>query len=77
MATFRIGINMADAISAGVYTAGVLDFRFGVMDGWYAAKKNGVAVPMHEVSIEVFSGASASGMCAAISAVIRQGVSRA
>ena len=72
MTKFKIGINMAGAISAGAYTAGVLDFLTEALDGWYAAKKRGEAVPMHDVSIEVFSGASAGGMCAAISAVMLQ-----
>jgi len=70
MASFKIGINMAGAISAGAYTAGVLDFLTEALDDWYAAKKNGQAVPGHDVSIEVFSGASAGGMCAAISSVM-------
>jgi predicted acylesterase/phospholipase RssA len=70
MPTFKIGINMAGAISAGAYTAGVLDFLTEALDEWYAAKKRGEAVPMHDVVIEVFSGASAGGMCAAISSVM-------
>jgi hypothetical protein len=69
MADFKIGINMAGAISAGAYTAGVLDFLIEALDEWEAAKARGDDVPRHEVSIEVFSGASAGGMCAAISAV--------
>lgn len=70
MASFKIGINMAGAISAGAYTAGVLDFLTQALDEWYAAKKSGQALPRHDVSIEVFSGASAGGMCAAISSVM-------
>lgn len=70
MAAFKIGINMAGAISAGAYTAGVLDFLTEALDEWYAAKQRGEAVPMHDISIEVFSGASAGGMCAAISSVM-------
>jgi predicted acylesterase/phospholipase RssA len=69
MAAFKIGINMAGAISAGAYTAGVLDFLIEALDEWEAAKQRGDVVPRHEVSLEVFSGASAGGMCAAISAV--------
>jgi|GEM_PF-1073723 len=69
---FRLGINMAGAISAGAYTAGVLDFLTEALDEWYAAKARGEAVPAHDVMIEVFSGASAGGMCAAISAVMLQ-----
>jgi predicted acylesterase/phospholipase RssA len=67
---FKIGINMAGAISAGAYTAGVLDFLTEALDEWYAAKTKGEAVPMHDVMIEVFSGASAGGMCAAISSAM-------
>ncbi len=72
MKAFRIGINMAGAVSAGAYTAGVLDFLMEALDEWYGAKERGDAVPMHDVSIDVFSGASAGGMCAAIAAVQAQ-----
>jgi predicted acylesterase/phospholipase RssA len=72
MASFKLGINMAGAISAGAYTAGVLDFLTEALDAWYAAKARGETVPGHDVVIEVFSGASAGGMCAAISAVLLQ-----
>jgi predicted acylesterase/phospholipase RssA len=69
-AAFKIGINMAGAVSAGAYTAGVLDFLTEALDEWYKAKGRGELVPAHDVSIEVLSGASAGGMCAAISAVM-------
>jgi Patatin-like phospholipase len=72
MAPFKLGINMAGAISAGAYTAGVLDFLTEALDAWYAAKAKGEIVPAHDVVIEVFSGASAGGMCAAISAILLQ-----
>lgn len=72
MKTFRLAINMAGAISAGAYTAGALDFLTEALDAWYAAKGRGEAVPQHEVRIEAFSGASAGGMCAAISAMLLQ-----
>lgn len=78
MSAFRIGINMPGAISAGAYTAGVLDFLIEALDSWYAAKDafskgQGDAVPMHEVELPVFSGASAGGMCAAIASMLVQG----
>jgi len=73
MPPFRLGINMAGAVSAGAYTAGVLDFLTEALDAWSAAKQNGEAVPRHEVSLEVLSGASAGGMCAAIAAAMMQG----
>lgn len=72
MKTFRIAINMAGAISAGAYTAGVLDFLTEALDEWYAAKARNELVPAHDVRIEIFTGASAGGMCAAISAVMLQ-----
>lgn len=71
MPPFRLGINMAGAISAGAYTAGVLDFLTEALDAWYAAKaRPGELVPTHDVQIDVLSGASAGGMCAAIAAVM-------
>src|SRR5215469_9698509 len=63
---------MAGAISAGAYTAGVLDFLTESLDEWHKAKARGEHVPAHDVSIEVIAGASAAGMCAAISAVMLQ-----
>ena len=72
MPPFKLGINMAGAISAGAYTAGVLDFLTEALDAWEDAKVRGETVPRHDVSIEVFSGASAGGMCAAISTILLQ-----
>jgi len=71
--TFHLGINMAGAVSAGAYTAGVLDFLTEAIEQWYAAKDAGSPVPCHNISLDIFSGASAGGMCAAISAVMLQG----
>src|SRR5271170_8024857 len=72
--TFHLGINMAGAVSAGAYTAGVLDFLTEALEEWYKAKAApNPQVPKHNVCIEVFSGASAGGMCAAISAAMLQG----
>jgi len=72
--TFHVGINMAGAVSAGAYTAGVLDFFMEALEQWYAAKQaEHPLVPLHDVSIDVFSGASAGGMCAAIASVMVQG----
>jgi hypothetical protein len=72
--TFHLGINMAGAVSAGAYTAGVLDFLIEAIDEWYKAKAfPNPSVPMHDLTIEAFSGASAGGMCAAIAAAMVQG----
>ena len=51
MNKFRIAINMAGAISAGAYTAGVLDFLVEALDAWYQAKTGDEFVPTHSVSI--------------------------
>lgn len=65
--TFRIGISMAGAVSAGAYTAGVMDYLLEALENWQKAKDlNLPGVPKHDVLIEVFSGASAGGMTAVI-----------
>ena len=65
--TIRIGICMAGAVSAGAYTAGVIDYLFEALENWQKAKELGIpGVPRHNVKIEVLTGASAGGMTAAI-----------
>jgi hypothetical protein len=74
---FEIGLVMAGAISAGAYTAGVVDFLIGALDEWEKAKTfarehpdDPVArdCPMHEVTIKVMAGSSAGGMTAGLAA---------
>lgn len=65
---FEIGLVGAGAISAGAYTAGVVDFMVQALDGWYAAKQAGQPVPPHDVRLSAFSGASAGGITAALAA---------
>jgi hypothetical protein len=60
---FEIGLVMAGAISAGAYTAGVLDFLIEALDQWYAAHDGN---PPHDVRLRVMSGASAGGMAGSI-----------
>jgi hypothetical protein len=64
--TFEFGLSLAGAVSAGAYTAGVLDFLFEALDAWQAAKLAGGQVPRHDVKLRVVSGASAGGMNGAI-----------
>ncbi|MDX2072392.1 MAG: patatin-like phospholipase family protein [Haliscomenobacter sp.] len=77
---FKIGIAMAGAVSAGAYTAGVIDYLLETLEKWDRAKKLNeevgeespmydFSVPMHDVVIEVIGGASAGGMTAAIAAL--------
>lgn len=60
---FEIGLVMAGAISAGAYTAGVVDFLIEALDRWYATHNGN---PPHDVKLRVVSGASAGGMVGSI-----------
>lgn len=62
---FQIGLVGAGAVSAGAYTAGVIDFLVYALDAWYTGKQNS-GTPPHDVELAVFSGASAGGMTAAL-----------
>ena len=65
---FRLGLAMAGAVSAGAYTAGVLDFMFEALDAWEQARVAEPArTPNHRVVLQALSGTSAGGMCAALS----------
>ena len=68
---FQIGLTMSGAISAGAYTAGVLDFLIEALDAWEDARNGPDAdtVPGHRVGIKVMSGASAGAITAAICAI--------
>lgn len=68
---FEIGLCMAGAVSAGAYTAGVLDFMIEALDAFTRERESraGSAFPLHEVRLPVLGGASAGGMCAAITAI--------
>lgn len=71
--TFRIGLSMAGAVSAGAYTAGVMDYLLEALENWQKAKElNLPGVPKHNVLIEVLSGASAGGMTAVITSAAIQ-----
>lgn len=69
--TFEIGLVMAGAVSAGAYTAGVIDFLLQALGVWDRAKKSGSDdAPPHEVQLKVITGASAGGMTAAMMAAM-------
>lgn len=70
---FKLCITMAGAVSAGGYTAGVLDYLLETLELWEKAKENNrklgkdhpnydKSIPMHEVEIDVISGSSAGGI---------------
>jgi len=61
---------MAGAVSAGAYTAGVLDYLFEALNAWDARRRAGdTSVPDHKVQIRVIAGASAGSIAAGISAM--------
>ncbi len=71
--TFKLCLTMAGAVSAGAYTAGVLDYLLETLELWEKAKvlnrSRGVnhpdydhSIPMHQVEIDVMSGSSAGGI---------------
>jgi Patatin-like phospholipase len=71
--TFHAGICMAGAVSAGAYTAGVMDYLIEALEHWEKAKQLQAkgklsGVPKHNFIIDVLGGASAGGMTAAITA---------
>ena len=80
--TYYLGLTMAGAISAGAYTAGVIDVLLEALDrhnaryqAWKAAKDRGEADlpefaehPRHRVVLRVISGTSAGGVTAGLMA---------
>ena len=64
--TFEIGLVLAGAVSAGAYTAGVMDFLFEALDAWYARRNDDDRLPNHNVVLRVIAGASAGGINGAI-----------
>ncbi len=69
MQEFKIGLIMAGAVSAGAYTAGAISFLFEALEKWEKAKTENQSIPSHKAKIKVMSGASAGGMCVAMTAV--------
>lgn len=70
---FKICIAMAGAVSAGAYTAGAMDYLLETLELWEKAKQKNRelgrehpdydhSIPMHDVEIDVISGASAGGI---------------
>ena len=66
---FEVGLVLGGTVSAGCFTAGVLDFLIEALDRWTVAKRldndSGAGVPNHRVVIRVVSGASGGGVTGA------------
>jgi len=77
-ATMRLGLTMAGAVSAGAYTAGVVDYLIEALLEWEKAKSSpdNKDIPPHQVKIDVIGGTSAGGIAAAIMALMlrRKGI---
>ncbi len=65
--TFYVGLCLAGAVSAGAYTAGVMDYLIEALQEW-EKRRGEPGVPTHRVEIPVIGGASAGGMTAMITA---------
>ena len=66
---FELGLALGGTVSAGAYTAGVIDFLIEALDAWEAAKaeKPGEpAIPDWETRLKVVAGTSGGGVIAAI-----------
>lgn len=61
-------IVLGGAVSAGAYTAGVLDYLIYMLKQWYKPDENGKIDPPYDIQIRAIVGASAGGMCAALAA---------
>ena len=72
---YELGLTMAGAISAGAYSAGVLDFLVQALDEWEKAlaAEADDALPNHSVVIKVISGASAGSLTGALGAAALAG----
>lgn len=58
---FHIGLCMAGAVSAGAYTAGVMDYLLNALERW-EQNRGQAGIPSHRVQISIIGGASAGGM---------------
>lgn len=67
---FEVGLVLGGTVSAGAYTAGVLDFLFEAFDAWALAKdaalRGGPKAPMHDVVISVIGGTSGGAVNGAL-----------
>ncbi|WP_454649254.1 patatin-like phospholipase family protein [Bradyrhizobium liaoningense] len=65
---FQIGLALSGAISAGAYTAGVLDFLFQALSEW-DAHRDEPGISNHRVALKVIAGASAGAISGALGAI--------
>jgi predicted acylesterase/phospholipase RssA len=64
---FEIGLVLSGTVSAGAYTAGVMDFLIEALDAWYKNRSDNVKdTPTHDVLIRVLAGTSGGGLTTAV-----------
>jgi nitroreductase len=67
--TFEFALVLGGTVSAGAYTAGVVDFLIEALDCWTGLRdKNDASAPQHKVLLKVITGTSGGGVNAAIAA---------
>jgi hypothetical protein len=66
--TFKVGFALSGAISAGAYTAGVLDYFFQALNAWENVRGD-EGVPEHRVDLQIIAGASAGAITGALGVV--------
>jgi hypothetical protein len=70
---FELGLSLAGAISAGAYTAGVLDFLVQALSEWdkHRGKTDAAGNPVagHRVVLKVIAGASAGAIAGALGVI--------
>ncbi|GAA0580166.1 patatin-like phospholipase family protein [Rhizomicrobium electricum] len=65
--TYEFALTLGGTVSAGAYTAGVLDFLFEALDLWQRAKEdNNPAAPRHNAVLSAIAGASGGAINGAI-----------
>jgi hypothetical protein len=64
--TFHLGLCLAGSVSAGAYTAGVMDYLLEALENWEKARGSDSSIPTHKVEIDLFGGASGGGITAAM-----------
>lgn len=71
--SFKIGLCLAGAVSAGAYSAGVVDYLLEALQEWEKRKINDPEnTPTHQIEISAIGGASAGGMTGLILASMLQ-----
>jgi hypothetical protein len=64
--TFEIALVLGGTVSAGAYTAGVLDFLVEALDSWTEQQSTDKTLPQHNVLLRIVAGTSGGGVNAAI-----------